>query len=456
LSALEKKDGEQLNGLRLTQQMNLLQMTTTVRQSEVDAAQANLDSLNTQLAAATYRSQYYADLVSGGRSAWEDTQTGALHTSSVAKATWGALENVAATLRLLPQLGSPFAMKYGGVEVGSSLTRFAAGMGALAAVSDAIASSAGLEANFERRNDGWQNLKTLADYDVTTLNSRIKAASLQLDIQKSAMKLHLKTIDQVQKLIDFSTEKFTNFGLYTWLSAQLKTMYRSAYQSALAFAMLAQQAYRFERGDDTLPGLSLNYWDPTNSGLLAGEQLLMDLQSLEQRFLETNYRTLELDQPFALSQIDPQALVDLRETGQCTFTLGEAFFDLYYPGQYRRRINAARLTIPCITGPYVNVSATLTLTDSWIRPTPDPTKALVEVPPSRSVSVATSTAQNDAGVFELSFHDERYMPFEGLGAISQWKLALPTALPAFDYQTINDVIVSLSYNAEYDEGLRAT
>jgi hypothetical protein len=31
---------------------------------------------------------------------------------------------------------------------------------------------------------------------------------------------------------------------------------------------------------------------------------------------------------------------------------------------------------------------------------------------------SNSTAQNEAGVFELSFRDERYMPFEGLGVIS--------------------------------------
>ena len=80
--------------------------------------------------------------------------------------------------------------------------------------------------------------------------------------------------------------------------------------------------------------------------------------------------------------------------------------------------------------------------------------ALTEVPPRRSVSVATSTAQNDAGVFELSFRDERYMPFEGAGAISRWNLTLPKTFRQSDYQTINDVIVSISYTAEQDRELR--
>ncbi|HTM21863.1 MAG TPA: hypothetical protein VL172_15185, partial [Kofleriaceae bacterium] len=138
--------------------------------------------------------------------------------------------------------------------------------------------------------------------------------------------------------------------------------------------------------------------------------------------------------------------------GDCQFQIGELFFDLAYPGHYRRRIRAVRLTIPCITGPYVNVGATLTLQQSWMRTEPE--AGLVPVPPGRTARIATSTAQNDAGVFELSFRDERYMPFEGAGAVSGWRLELPRTLRPFDYQTINDVIVSISYSADYSGTLR--
>ena len=42
-------------------------------------------------------------------------------------------------------------------------------------------------------------------------------------------------------------------------------------------------------------------------------------------------------------------------------------------------------------------------------------------------SIATSSGQNDSGLFELNFRDERYLPFEGAGAISQWHIELPAA-----------------------------
>src|SRR5690606_11603486 len=129
-------------------------------------------------------------------------------------------------------------------------------------------------------------------------------------------------------------------------------------------AKLAEQAYRFERGDDTSPGIEASYWEPGRAGLLAGERLLIDLTHLERRFLETNHRRHEVDQAFSIGQIAPAALLELRETGTCEVEIPEFYFDLYYPGHYRREIKGVRLTIPCITGPYVNVSATLELLGS--------------------------------------------------------------------------------------------
>jgi hypothetical protein len=166
-------------------------------------------------------------------------------------------------------------------------------------------------------------------------------------------------------------------------------------------------------------------------------------------------RSLEIDQSISLAQIDPAAVMQLRETGTCTFEIPEMSFDLCYPGQYRRRIKSVRLTIPCVTGPFTSVDATLALASSQIR-----TEAklgstfLKEVPTRRSVVIATSSAQNDSGVFELSFRDERYTPFEGAGAVSKWRLDLPKNLRQFDYQTISDVIFRMSYSAEEDASFR--
>ena len=290
------------------------------------------------------------------------------------------------------------------------------------------------------------------------IEKQIEIAQIRADITERLKTIHYETVEQQEEVYELYRDKFTNLGLYTWLSTNLQGLYREAYNNAYAMAKLAEQAYRFERGNDAAEMIGPNHWEASKAGLLAGERLLMDLQSLERKFLETNYRSLEIDQAFSLTQINPAALIQLKETGTCQFVIPEIFFNLFYPGHYRRRIKAVRLTIPCITGPYTNVSATLSLLSSQLRNEPkldEPdTTYLLDVPRSRSVTIATSTAQNDAGVFELNFRDERYMPFEGAGAISTWELSLPKNFRQFDYQTINDVILHISYTAEQDGMLR--
>jgi hypothetical protein len=455
LSALEKKDAEELNRLRTVHQQNLLKLTTRVREWEIGIAEDQLETLNRQSAAVQYRLDYYRGLLDTDLIAWERTQQVSRHAASVLSGAAALVDTLAGVSHLLPQLGSPFAMKYGGLELGSSATSWAGVAKDAASVAEAVSASAGLEAGFERRRDGWEHQAELAEHELKALAKQTTAAELRREIATRSLELHAKQIDQLEEIFDLYGSRFSNLALYTFLATMLQRLYREAYNSAYATARLAEQAYRFERGDETTQLLRGNYFDAGRAGLLAGEQLQIDLETMERRFIETNYRQPELDQSFSLSQIDPAALVRLRETGECTFEIPEVFFDLFYPGHYRRRLKSVRLTMPCVTGPYTNVGATLTLTGSKIRRQPQLGAAgLVDVPVRRSAAIATSTAQNDAGVFEFTFRDERYMPFEGAGAVSTWRLTLPRSFRPFEYQTLTDVIMHVSYTADADELFR--
>ena len=136
-------------------------------------------------------------------------------------------------------------------------------------------------------------------------------------------------------------------------------------------------------------------------------------------------------------------------------SLPEALFDVDYPGHYMRRIRSVSLTVPCVVGPYTSINCTLTLLGNKIRASSNAQADYHEQEDDPRFinnfaavqSIATSNAQNDSGLFELNFRDERYLPFEGAGAVSEWRIDLPRECNVFDFETISDVIIKLSYTA---------
>ena len=127
----------------------------------------------------------------------------------------------------------------------------------------------------------------------------------------------------------------------------------------------------------------------------------------------------EIVKQVSLRQANPLALLVLHQTGKCTFGLPEVIYDMDFPGHYMRRIKSVSLSIPCVVGPYTNSGCTLRLTSHRYRTArfaknggdyvekADDTEtrfATVNVPIN---AIATSSGQNDSGVFELNFRDER-------------------------------------------------
>ncbi len=193
---------------------------------------------------------------------------------------------------------------------------------------------------------------------------------------------------------------------------------------------------------------------------------------MEVAYLDQNRREYELTKLVSLRQLDPAALIQLRATGKCLVQVPETVFDLDHPGQYRRRLKAVSLSVPCVAGPYTSVSCKLSLVSNRYRSNTDLRQGVgtnrekyQEQPGNDDrftynvgtiESIATSTGQSDSGLFELNFRDERYLPFEGLGAVGTWQLELPAAFRQFDYDSISDVVLHLRYTArDGGSGFRA-
>jgi hypothetical protein len=173
-----------------------------------------------------------------------------------------------------------------------------------------------------------------------------------------------------------------------------------------------------------------------------------------------NTRTLEIERTLSLAQLAPGALEELKRTGACDFYLSEALFDYDFPGHYARKVKSISLSIPAVVGPYQNVKATLTQTQNWIAtnnqfagtkyllgldqksPTPPPANSGVRVGWASDQQIALSRGMDDSGLFTLDFHDERYLPFEGTGVVSNWHLEMPLETNRFDFAQLSDVIIT--------------
>jgi hypothetical protein len=252
-------------------------------------------------------------------------------------------------------------------------------------------------------------------------------------------------------------QKASTVGFYLWMKGAVQGLYSNAFQLAFSVAKKAEQALQQELGKPDLSYIQSNYLDGMEC-LLAGEKLLFDVKRMEMDYHDLNVREYEMTKHVSLLQVAPLALVQLRSTGSCIVSLPEELFDLDGPGHYFRRIKSVAVTIPCVTGPYTGVNCTLSLQNSSIRTSSQISGSGYADRKNLSANygtiqaVVTSSGQADSGLFETNLRDERYLPFEYSGVISQWQLELP-ANPVngepcqFDFDTITDVILHIRYTA---------
>ena len=316
-------------------------------------------------------------------------------------------------------------------------------------------------ASYQRRADEWMHQVNLAARDLMSIGTQIIAS---LIAEQSAMHEYenVKTqIQQAQAVLSFLQDKFTNAQFYDWMGSQLSGLYYQYYRFACdtarrAEATMKQELMRPELDDTQF--IQFNYWDSGHQGLLSGEALHFDIKRLEMAYHDSNTRELEMTRHVSLRQLDPLALIDLRVKGTCTFTIPEWLYDRDCPGHYMRRVKTVALSIPSVVGPYASVNCTLTLQASSLRVSPllangvygrDPTQdddRFVDYFGSTDV-IVTSGASNDSGLFETNLRDERFLPFEGAGAVGTWTLTLSPTLRAFDYSTVSDAILHVRYTA---------
>ena len=385
-----------------------------------------------------------------------------------ARITAAGTEVVTGVLALIPTFHlkasywgiGPDARVGGGDPLATAGRAVSAGFGIWAQIEDKAGQNAAKTASYERRAEDWVFQTRLAASDLMQIGRQILGSLITEQVTNHEYLTVQKQIEQAQEVDRFLREKFTSEQLYLWMQGEISRLYYEYYRFAFDTARKAEQTMKRELMRPEVDGtdfIKFNYWDGGRKGLLSGEALYLDVKRMELAYHENNKREYELTRHVSLRQLNPLALLALRATGTCEVSLPEWLFDLDGPGHYLRRIKHVSLSIPSVTGPYTSVNCTLTLTRSTVRTSPlltDDEYARQGSEDSRFVdyfgtiqSIVTSSANNDSGLFETNLRDERWLPFEGAGAESTWKLELPAAFRQFDYNTISDVILHVRYTA---------
>lgn len=462
LVAIEKRDADQLATLRNTHERRLQEDAIAARTDQIADLEQQLVALQRAREGTELRLKYYRD-----RPRTNAREEAHLSRSMVARDMFfaaGSLSTAASYVSLIPELdlgtagggGSPkVTLQFGGRALAGVLSAVARGLETGAGVAERDGGRLLTQSGYDRRKEEWDFQAATAQKDLDGTDARIASMQIQLAMARKALATASLRLGQIDEIQDVLERRFARDELYDWMASQLSGLHYQSYQLAFEFAKKAEKAWQYELGrNDSF--IQFGYWDSGRRGLLAADRLGHDLRRMQVAYSELSTRRLEIEQTFSLREIDPVALLRLQQSGSTEVSLPEELFDLYYPGHYRRRVRAVRLSVAVDAPPNSNVPVELRLARHWIRK--DATGALTEggygTPPA--ALVCTSTAQRDGGVFEMSFNGPRLLPFEGVGAVSRWELKLPKTqeLMPFAYAGIQDVSLHVAYDADTDGRLR--
>lgn len=469
LSALEKNDAEALAILRANQEVAVLEAVHQVKKLAIEEARHSLAAAEQSLAVVEQRKDYYKSLIQAGWLSQEKEQVALLFAANAKQLAASTVALIGAGLALVPRVttgasgvaASPVATAdpVDGAKLAKMQELGARALDFVGTAASIGSSVLGVTSGWQRRAQEWSQQRAVAEKEVKQIEKQIEAAKVRVAIAERDFENHERQIENARSVREFMEQKFTNTELYQWMVGQLSSLYFQSYQLAYDLAKQTERAYRHELALPDATFIQFGYWDSLKKGLLAGERLQYDLERMDTAYLGNNVREYEITKHVSLALLDPVALLQLQTAGSCEFSVPEALFDVDHPGHYLRRIKSVAVSIPCVTGPYTSVPARLTLVSSRTRIDPSAAESYPMVVSEGSTdtrfqfhtgavqSITVSAGREDSGLFMADHRDERYLPFEGTGAISDWNLTLTSAVQTFDWSTITDVVIHLRYTA---------
>ena len=477
VGAIEKSDAEHLSLLRTAHEGHIAHLARDIRQKQWEEAETQWRVLRQNRFNTEFRKRFYEELINGG---WSSGELAHLQMTQAAEskneAAW-KLEIGGQVVALIADVSSgnagPFPVflsrLFGGDKLAKVLQMVSSALRSQAGITQSEASRKLTEAGYHRRHREWVHQRDTARHEITWLERQIDAAHQRLRLAEMELNSQQKQWENSRRVLAFLRGKFSNAAFQDWMVRETRALYRQMFRITFELCRQTELAFRYERHftDRTFVDDGTVNWTSAREGATAAEQLQLALRRMQQTYENENEVEHELPGHISIRKHFGTALVALRTMGVCEIEIPEWFFDRSFPGQYVRRLKSVAVSIPCSLAPYQTVNARVTLLSSKTRVSPNLDGSYAERKDGedprfvRSVgvvpSIVTSGAQNDSGRFELNLRDERYLPFEGAGAVSRWRIELPheTNLE-LDFNTVADVVLHLRFTArEAGEPLRS-
>lgn len=509
-AAVEKGDAEYLASLRATYEQQLNQLTLQVRQLQYRDADWQVQALEKTRASAKERLRYQKNLLDTGLNAGEIGYENHLSSSKRNNTAGVVLTGIAGSMALVPDFtfggagfaGTPVAITQ--LPIGSKLNQFfsssAQVVNGLAGIDSTDAGLNNQQSNWVRRADDWteQTLQAIP-IELEQIERQLLGAERRRDAALLDVNIAQQSLDNSSESLDFQLDKSTNHAFYLGLQQRTAALFYRAFELARCELLAMQRRWNFERGYATrrfVPSIAIH---SLQDAVVAADRLKLAAAEMEKAYLDDNCRDYELTKIVSLRDSFPTAYLQLITRGATEIELPEWMFDHDYPGHYMRRVKNISLSIYGHVTPRAGVHCRLTLLSSRTRidprvkpapesccgatcncqtetamidascgcrcrtTTPDPccrctpaANTYLAGPDDPRIvrayaateAIATSSGQNDSGMFEVSFRDERYLPFEFAGATCRLRIEMPQETNFFDLRNdTNDLFAQVLFSS---------
>lgn len=496
MSLMEEEFNTSLSVQLKAQDIKMAEFAIRLQKEAISGVTAKKKVLLLSRDKALAQKQYLSDLIDVGRSPEEESATAFTWMGNTFRIASQILNTCSGTVATVTP--TIFGLAVGGTEPKGALQAYAEDFATGGVIADSIAAELKAQADYNRRAAEWTFNEAQTEWDLKIIDQQVKETNIELNASTIALEQCQQDLVNLKEAYVSMTTGFTIIPVYNWLVARQEYIYGAAYDAVRSLCMGVEAAWRYEIGDYRRDSfIDTSAWRDNYKGMLAGESLLLNLQQMENEYLARNERRLTIKKTFSLkNQLDSDATkaeekwADIfKKNAKRTTPLTHTFefkaddFDKSYPGQYLRQLKYVSVTLvlkadkqPQELCAILKQTASTTLLephkdaarsfypgtedDVVVKSAKDNPRLVLRNPrENQQIALSSTVAEDglgyDAGtwVYELMFHDGRYLPFEGTGAISQWTLELLGDEGLLkDLSIIEDIRFNMVYTAKAGDG----